>query len=131
MQGTNYPGYLGLYNAVSNQPVSVVKNRHWQTAADADIGGAFHAAQVNYYSQLDIYWGDASYLALKNATFNYELPQRILKKAGLAGLTFYVRSENLLLLSLSGYIGANPEQPGLTTQRPLRMVLVSGFSLNL
>lgn len=131
VQGTNYPGYLGLYSAVSNQPISVVKNRHWQNGTDYDIGGAFHAAQVNTYSQLDVYWGDASYLALKNATLNYELPQRVLKKAGVAGLAFYVRSENLLLIPLSGYKGTNPEQPGLTTQRPLRMVFVSGFSLNL
>lgn len=131
VQGTNYPGYLGQYYAVSNQPVSVVKNSHWQNGTDTDIGGAFHAAQVNYYSQLDVYWGDASYLAFKNATFNYELPQTVLKKAGIAAFTFYLRSENLLLLPLSGYKGTNPEQPGLTMQRPLRMVFVSGFSLNL
>jgi hypothetical protein len=131
VQGTNYPGYLGQYHAVSNQPVSVIKNKHWQNGVDADIGGAFHAAQVNYYSQLDVYWGDASYLAFKNATLNYELPQTVLKKAGIAALAFYLRSENLLLFPLSGYKGTNPEQPGLTIQRPLRMVFVSGFSLNL
>lgn len=131
VQGTNYPGYLGLYNAVSNQPLSVIKNRHWESPADSDIGGAFHAARVNYYSQLDVYWGDASYMALKNATLNYDLPQALLRKAGMSGLSFYVRSENLLMLPLSAYKGANPEQPGLTVQHPLRMVLVSGFSMNL
>ncbi|HEY8898216.1 MAG TPA: hypothetical protein VIM79_25490, partial [Niastella sp.] len=131
VQGTNYPGDLGFYHAVSNQPLSVITNRHWQSKADSTIGGAFHAARANTYTQLDVYWGDASYLALKNATLNYELPQRVLKKAGIAGLSFYLRSENLLLIALSGYKGTNPEQPGLTVQRPLRMVFVSGFSLNL
>ncbi|HEX6431170.1 MAG TPA: hypothetical protein VF008_25950, partial [Niastella sp.] len=115
-----------------NQPRSVVNDRHWQSASDATIGGAFHAAQVsNFYSQLDRYWGDASYLALKNATLNYDLPQAVLKKAGISGLSFYLRSENLLMLPLAEYTGTNPEQPGLTTQRPLRMVFVSGFTINL
>lgn len=131
VQGTNYPGDLGFYNAVSNQPISVIKNRHWQSKADSTLGGAFHAARVNTYTQLDVYWGDASYLALKNATLNYDLSKTLLKKAGIAGLAFYIRSENLLLIPLSGYKGTNPEQPGLTMQRPLRMVFVSGFSLNL
>lgn len=131
VQGTNYPGDLGLYHAVSNQPLSVIKNRHWQSMADSGIGGAFHAARVNTYTQLDVYWGDASYLAVKNATLNYDLPQTLLKKTGIAGVAFYIRSENLLLVPLSGYEGTNPEQPGLIVQRPLRMVFVSGFSLNL
>ncbi|HEX6431971.1 MAG TPA: SusC/RagA family TonB-linked outer membrane protein, partial [Niastella sp.] len=36
-QGALYPGYLGPYYGLSNQPRSVVNDRHWQSAADATI----------------------------------------------------------------------------------------------
>ena len=78
-----------------------------------------------------MYWGDATYLALKNVALNYSLPKHWLRKAGINGLTVYARAENLLLLSLADYKGTNPEQPGLEMQVPLRMTLVSGFSITL
>jgi hypothetical protein len=132
VQGATDPGVLG-YNGQSNQSVSIIQSRHWQGAADSTIGGAIYSYRVSGYDPFpfDVYWGDASYIALKNATLSYTLPQALLHKAGISGLSFYTRVENLLLLPLSGYKGVNPEQPGLTTQLPLRMVLVSGFTIDL
>jgi TonB-linked SusC/RagA family outer membrane protein len=130
VQGTLYPGVLDFLSN-SNQPVSVMKDRHWQTAADSTIGGAIHASDAFSHDLLDRYWGDASYLAIKNATLNYDLPLPWLKKARLSNVSVYARAENLLLLPLSDYTGMNPEQPGLQTQLPLRMVFVSGFTINL
>ncbi len=73
---------------------------------------------------MDIYWGDASYLLVKNASLNYRLPERLSPKRGMRCVSFYVNAENLLLLSLSDYEGTNPEQASLTTtQMPLRRIL--------
>jgi TonB-linked SusC/RagA family outer membrane protein len=130
IQGASYPGVLP-YFAVSNQSLSVIQDKRWQSPADSTIGGALYVEAGSSVSNLDKYWGDASYIAVKNATLTYDLPQAFLRKAGVSNLSFYVRSENLLLLPLSDYKGTNPEQPGLTTQLPLRMVLVGGFNLNL
>lgn len=128
-KGAGYPGELTTF-AKSNQPLSVIRERHWQSPADSAIGGAFHAGFISYSDRLDINWGDASYIALKTITLNYDLPQTILKKTAISSCSFYIRSENLLLLPVSGYKGANPEQPGLSAQLPLRMVLVSGVTIN-
>lgn len=130
VQGTSYPGALNTF-AVSNQPLSVIRDRHWQSPADTDLGGALQSAWGNYNAQLAVYWGDASYLACKNAVLSYELPPALLKKAGISQLSFYAKGENLLLIPLSGYQGSNPEQPGLTTQMPLRMIFVSGCTITL
>lgn len=130
VRGAGYPGLLDA-PAVSNQPAYLLQEKRWQGPADSTIGGAFHAARVYSYPGMDLYWGDASYIALKNATLHYSLPKNWLRKAGINGLTVYARAENLLLLSLAGYKGTNPEQPGLEMQVPLRMTLVSGFAITL
>ena len=129
--GAYAPGVLSY--GQSNQSVSAIQNRHWQSAADSAIGGALYASNLSGVEQFpfDVYWGDASYLAVKNATLNYDWPQAALKKAGISGLSFFIRAENLLMLPLSDYKGTNPEQPALITQLPLRMILVSGFTLDL
>jgi TonB-linked SusC/RagA family outer membrane protein len=131
VQGASHPGVLR--NGQGNQSISVIQNRHWQGPADSTIGGAFYTYRISGFEPLPlaIYWGDASYIALKNATLSYALPQSLLHKVGISSLCFYTRAENLLLLPLSGYKGVNPEQPGLTAQLPLRMVLVSGCTIDL
>ncbi|WP_207515284.1 SusC/RagA family TonB-linked outer membrane protein [Longitalea luteola] len=42
---------------------------------------------------------DASYLRLKNIQLKYEMPARLISKAALTGLTFFVSGENLLTFS--------------------------------
>lgn len=134
MQGAPQPGVLSSgvsdLGGLGNQPRSVIRDKHWQSPANEAIGGAFLAATVSSPA-MDRYWGDASYLALKNTSFNYRIPETWLHKMHLSALTFYVNAENLFLLSLGGYKGANPEQPGLATQIPLRKVLVGGFNITL
>ncbi|WP_276481594.1 SusC/RagA family TonB-linked outer membrane protein [Paraflavitalea pollutisoli] len=130
MQGTAYPGLLPA-GSLSNQPVAVINDPRWHSVADSTIGGAFHAAGVSYFQSLDIYWNDASYVAIKNATLTVGMPSAWLRKTGIQAFSIYARAENLAFIPLSGYRGINPEQPGLTTQLPLRMLLVSGLTINL
>jgi TonB-linked SusC/RagA family outer membrane protein len=130
MQGTGLPGNLGR-TGIGNQPLSVQNNR-WQSTADSTLEGAFYAGTVSNNLTMDIYWDDASYFLVKNASLTYRLPATLLHKLGMDGMSFYINAENLLLLSLSDYNGTNPEQAGLTTtQMPLRKILVTGFTINL
>jgi TonB-linked SusC/RagA family outer membrane protein len=130
VQGAGSPGFLPAV-PINNQPLAVIQQPHWQSPTDAGLGGAFYAtgrpSQV-----LDIYWGNASYIAVKNAALTYQLPATVLRKAFLNNLNFYVRTENLLFIPVSGYQGMNPEQPSLIyKQLPLRMTVVTGFTINI
>ncbi|MBS1607077.1 MAG: SusC/RagA family TonB-linked outer membrane protein, partial [Bacteroidetes bacterium] len=129
LQGAEQPGLMA--SAEANQLKVVTRDRHWQSPADAGLGGGLYAADIGWVPSLDIYWGDASYFAVKNASLNYALPPAFLKKAGMAGLILYVRADNLLLTPVSGYNGFDPEQP--TRGDPpltLRRILIGGFTVN-
>ncbi|HEY4205486.1 MAG TPA: SusC/RagA family TonB-linked outer membrane protein [Puia sp.] len=129
LQNTLPPGVME--SADGNQLRVVTKDRHWQSPADAGLGGGLYATPVGWTSSLDIYWGDASYVAIKNVSFSYALSPQLLKKAGIAGSTFYVRADNLLFLPVSDYKGFDPEQPMTgNTQLTLRRILVGGFTVN-
>ena len=128
LQYAEPPGVMEAGNG--NQLRTVTKGRHWQSPADAGLGGGLYAAPLGWTSTLDIYWGDASYVAVKNVTFSYALPSGLLKKAGMAGLTLYVRADNLLFVPVSGYKGFDPEQPTGNSQLTLRRILVGGFTVN-
>jgi hypothetical protein len=51
---------------------------------------------------------DASYTRIKDVTFSYVVPQKLLDKAHLAGLTFYASGRNLH--TFTKWIGWDPEQ---------------------
>ncbi|WP_165759066.1 SusC/RagA family TonB-linked outer membrane protein [Niastella yeongjuensis] len=119
MQGTGLPGNLDP-TGIGNQPLSVIQHKQ--------PGGAFYAGPISNNLTMDINWGDASYMAIKNASLNYRFPESLLHKWG---MSIYLNAENLLVLS-TAYQGTNPEQAGLTdTQLPLRRILVTGFTINL
>jgi TonB-linked SusC/RagA family outer membrane protein len=128
-QGANYPGVLS-YGGFGNQPVAVVHAPHWQSPADSSLGGAFLATTLTS-PVADIYWGNASYLALKNASLNYRFAESWVRKMCIQGLSLYVKAENLFFVTAPGFQGMNPEQPGLSSQLPLRMIVVGGFTINL
>ncbi|MDT0558943.1 TonB-dependent receptor [Ichthyenterobacterium sp. W332] len=52
---------------------------------------------------------DASYVALRNITLGYNLPQDISEKIGLSSLRVYASGQNLMYLTASDYTGFNPE----------------------
>ncbi|HEY8783875.1 MAG TPA: SusC/RagA family TonB-linked outer membrane protein [Mucilaginibacter sp.] len=51
---------------------------------------------------------DASYTRLKDVTFSYIVPQKLLDKAHIASLTFYISGQNLY--TFTKWIGWDPEQ---------------------
>ncbi|WP_299115396.1 TonB-dependent receptor [uncultured Winogradskyella sp.] len=52
---------------------------------------------------------DASYVALRNLTFGYNLPQDTSERLGLSSLRIYATGQNLLYFTASDYTGFNPE----------------------
>jgi TonB-linked SusC/RagA family outer membrane protein len=50
---------------------------------------------------------NASYTRIKDVTFSYVVPQRLLDKAGISGLTFYMSGRNLK--TFTNWIGWDPE----------------------
>ena len=134
LQLAEQPGEL-LSIGRSNQLASLLTEKHWQSPADAGLAGAFHAAPLSYNPLLDIWWGDASYLAVKNATLTYTFPSSCLKRTGIGSLSIYLRADDLFLFSLAQYKGFNPEQNtayGINEgQIPLRRTIIGGLNLSL
>lgn len=58
---------------------------------------------------------DASFIALRNITFGYSLPESFISKYDIDRLRFYITGENLLFFTASGYEGFNPEAAGQTS----------------
>src|SRR5690606_24004562 len=119
----------------SNQPVEVM-NR-WQQVGDrTDIqrftqSGATTAYLAYIYAQVfssDFTVGDASFVRLKNVSLSYRLPPSWLGKTPLDGITLYVRGHNLL--TLTDYIGRDPENQSLLALPPLKTV-VAGIQFSL
>lgn len=50
---------------------------------------------------------DASYIRLRNVTFGYNLPSKLIRKAGISNLRLYVSGTNLL--TITDYSGYDPE----------------------
>ncbi|WP_158838824.1 SusC/RagA family TonB-linked outer membrane protein [Polaribacter sp. L3A8] len=58
---------------------------------------------------------DASFVALRNLTIGYTLPESLTSKYNFDKLRFYVTGENLLFFTANGYEGFNPEAAGQTS----------------
>jgi hypothetical protein len=68
---------------------------------------------------------DASYFALREVNFGYNLPANWTKKIGLSSLRLYTSAQNLYFHSASGYRGINPE--GRSTSGPYGSALIAGY----
>jgi hypothetical protein len=124
-----------------NQSTAIV-NR-WQQAGDIatypTASSTSNTLWSNYLYYSDANWGDASYLKLKTASLNYSLPQKLIAKVGLSGLTFYVQGQNIFTWAKQKYT-YDPESAfyslgGMGTGNgrwiaypPLRTIIV-GFNL--
>lgn len=122
------PGMLG------NQPAEVL--RRWQQSGDViDIPRftqSYASEAFSAYSNA-IYYGenrlaDASYVRLKNVYLSYQLPQKMMQKMHLETLTIYVMGQNLL--TITDYIGLDPETQSLQVLPPLR-VIAAGLKITL
>ena len=58
---------------------------------------------------------DASFVALRNLTIGYTLPESITSKYNFSKLRIYLTGENLLFFTAKGYEGFNPEAAGQTS----------------
>ncbi|WP_373941331.1 SusC/RagA family TonB-linked outer membrane protein [Polaribacter sejongensis] len=58
---------------------------------------------------------DASFVALRNVTLGYTLPESFTSKYNFDKLRFYIAGENLLFFTAKGYEGFNPEAAGQTS----------------
>ncbi len=58
---------------------------------------------------------DASYIALRNLTFGYNLPDDIANKFGASSFRLYATGQNLLYFTASDYTGFNPESVNNTS----------------
>ncbi|AXG68180.1 TonB-dependent receptor SusC [Kordia sp. SMS9] len=52
---------------------------------------------------------DASYIALRNLTFGYNLPDDLANRLGASSFRIYATGQNLLYFTADGYTGFNPE----------------------
>ena len=52
---------------------------------------------------------DASYIAIRDVTLGYKIPQKLLKSTGLSGVRIYTSVQNLAMWWSSEYKGINPE----------------------
>ncbi|PQV48860.1 TonB-linked SusC/RagA family outer membrane protein [Jejuia pallidilutea] len=69
---------------------------------------------------------DASFIALRNLTLGYTLPESFTSKYNFDRLRFYITGENLLFFTAKGYEGFNPEAQGQTSSNA-NTALTSGY----
>lgn len=69
---------------------------------------------------------DASFVALRNLTLGYTVPESFTSKNNIDRLRFYITGENLLFFTAKGYEGFNPEAAGQTSSNA-NTPLTSGY----
>ena len=133
--GLNYSVYSGqifpgqFYSGFSNQPTSVL-NR-WQkpgdNAAVAEYSTNPNSEIYNVVSS-DYLYRNASYIRLRNLSLSWLLPNKWRQAAHLSNAVIYFQGQNLL--TITKYIGLDPENQGFSSLPPLR-VLTMGVKIGL
>ncbi|GHU67295.1 SusC/RagA family TonB-linked outer membrane protein [Bacteroidia bacterium] len=80
------------------------------TSKNARLAKNYDTSQQRLPSTLYLYSSD--FLKLKNLTFGYTLPKRLIKKIGLSDVRLYVSGENLW--TITGFPGMDPEMQTAT-----------------
>jgi hypothetical protein len=106
-----------------NQPVEVMDR--WQKKGDNTPYPRFNAdrSTATNYSNFKDSWAnytDASFIRLKNVQLAYDFTRLIGKKIGVQYLRAYIQAQNLL--TITNYLGFDPENQNGTTLPPLRMI---------
>ncbi len=100
----NYPG------AIYNQPLELLNGKEWQQPGDiATVARYTTLPQTtdSRYHNSDAGYTDASYIRLRNVNLSYSLPEHYSKKAGMQAFSFFLRGENLFVITR--YKGLDPE----------------------
>lgn len=141
---TNNTYYSPIGSSMTNMNTSVL-NR-WQQAGDvhtlfpgasATPGSPIYNAYGYYYGSSDAFWGDASWLKIRNASLSYSFASKLAKHLGLSTLRLYTEGQNLLLLDKNKYqfdpetnVPGGPPGPGtgqFPAVPPLRTIV---FGIN-
>lgn len=106
-----------------NQP-STVLNR-WQQSGDNSSIQKYNSNNSLISSQIavrqsDGAWKDASYIRLKNLSLSWQIPEFLEKRLKLNGFRIFVQGQNLL--TVTKYIGLDPETLSSSTLPPLRVI---------
>jgi hypothetical protein len=96
-------GTLELGTGYTNAPRTLL-NRYSASNTNTDVHSAYTDPAVTI---ADRFIENASYLRLKNLSLGYTLPQKVLNKARLRNLRFYVSAQNLW--TWTNYTGYDPE----------------------
>jgi TonB-linked SusC/RagA family outer membrane protein len=107
----------------SNQPITVL-NR-WQKPGDMGTVPRFssNSNSIGNIPNSDAYYGDASFVRLKNLSLSWQLPAAWISKMHLQGASLYMRGQNLA--TITNYTGLDPETMGLGMP-PLTMWTIGG-----
>jgi TonB-linked SusC/RagA family outer membrane protein len=123
--GWNYLYTGTLPGSMSNQPTEVL-NR-WQKNGDiTDVQKLTRnfgsAAATSYFNviQSDYTISDASFIRLKNLSLSYQLPLKWSQKYKSSLTRVYVQTQNLI--TITNYLGMDPEQPFVQNLPPLKTV---------
>ena len=122
------PGqFLSFLGGGSNQPTSVL-NR-WQNIGDkqpiAEYSTNPNPNLDNVFTS-DYVYRDASFIRLKNLSLSWQVPTKWRQSQVFQNLRLYIQGENLL--TLTKYVGLDPENQGIGSLPPLR-VLTAGLQV--
>lgn len=123
--GYNYINSFTVPGDFSNQPAAVTAR--WQNPGDqAEIQqytliGSGTGTFINQkFSDTAI--SDASFVRLKNVSLSWQFPATLLKKLRMQNARLYLQGQNLL--TITDYLGMDPENQNVSFLPPLRMVSI-------
>lgn len=138
--GTNSLAGSSL-GSMNNQNISVL-NR-WQQPGDTGTlwpgasavpGSPIYSSYGFYFNSSDFFYGDASFIKIRNVNLDYQIPQSAVSQLGIKKLNIYVQGQNLLTFSPNSDYELDPEngfnssgRSGSFSVPPLRTIV---FGLN-
>lgn len=125
-------GYSGFPGSFINQPVAVLDR--WQKPGDVSTYqqftqsyGTVASNAASHIQNSSAALTDASFIRLKTLALYYALPEKLLKEINAESCKVYLQGQNLL--TITNYIGADPENQNLQVLPPLRVFTI-GFNIN-
>ena len=101
--------FIYSFSGVHNNLAALSKN-HWKSANEPGDGKNprfIRGGRNNNPRFSSFYIFDGSYLRVRNVTLNYNIPQRIVSKAGMKAARIYLTATNLF--TITKYPGTDPE----------------------
>lgn len=112
------------YNETKRTNLNYTKNR-WVSAMFPGDGKTPYETSGFNWMLTDYVVEDASYVALRDITIGFTMPEEFAKKCLVNGLRLYFSGQNMYFYSPSNYRGINPE--GRSTSGPYGSTLIDGY----